>query len=546
MMSSSTVKPLLAVDAGLAPRAGDKKALELDTDVVIVGSGASGAVVAAELAESGLRVLVLEEGPYLPPAELGRMRPSETMRRSWRESGMTFALGVGDSPLINVHMGRCVGGSSVMTGGVCFRTPDSVLNEWATEHRLPDLAPERMRPYFESVERRIHVETVPEHMRSRSTVLYGEGAQRLGYKLAPNQRNTDGCCGCSRCNFGCPHGAKLSVDLTYLPRAVAAGAHVVSGCRVEQVLFRGEQAIGVSGHVLDESDGRSRRMQRFTIRARRVVIAAGGWHTPRLLMDCGLGEGLPALGRNLTLHPSFRVMARFDEPVEGWRGALQSAHSTAFEHERITLMSVFVPLGVLVATLPGIGPEHARRADLAPYLAMFGGMVHDDPGGQVHSRSSLLGLLGQLGGREPLVTYKMSRRDRRSVSSLLRVLGETYLAAGAREVFLPILGGAGRLGVRTGEFGGFDADALRKLDLDSIPAKQLECASQHPLGTCRMGVSKENAVVDQNGQVFGLRELFVVDSSVLPTSLGVNPQVSVMAMATRLAWRLRDRKLPEW
>lgn len=511
--------------------------LILHTDVVIVGSGAGGAVVAAELAEAGQQVLILEEGPHIPPQELGALRPSQTIRRAWREAGMSFAVPVGETPAINIMMGRCVGGSSVMTGGVCFRTPDEVLHEWASEQGLHELAPARMTRYFDEVERRSHVELVPESLRSRSTVLFAQGAQRLGYELQPNRRNTKDCDGCSRCNFGCPHQAKWSVDLTYLPRARRAGARLLSDCRVERVLTHGEQAIGVSGRLLDEHD---RRRRRFTVRARRVVLACGALHTPRLLLDSGLGEGLPAVGRHLTLHPSFRVMARFDQPVHGWRGALQSAHSHAFSRERITLMSVFVPAGVLAATLPGIGPAHLGRAAAVPNLAVFGGMVHDDAGGRVHSRSALLGLGALLGRREPLVTYKMSGRDRRAVSQLLRVLAETFFAAGAREVILPILGG-----VPGARHGGITADQLRALDLDRIPAGRLECSSQHPLGSCRMGTAVEHSVVSPRGQVWGLRELFIADGSILPSSLGVNPQISVMAMATRLAWQLRERPLPE-
>lgn len=523
----------------------ERRPWTLDTDVLIVGSGAAGAVVAAELASSGQRVLVIEEGPYLPANALGQMRPSESMRRGWREAGMTFAMNVGDSPLINVMMGRCVGGSSLMTGGVCFRTPDEVLHEWVHGHGLSDLSSERMRPYFEEVEQRIHIETVPEEMRSRSTVLFDQGARRLGYQLVPNRRNTDGCCGCSRCNFGCPHGAKLSVDLTYLPRAIAAGARVLSDCRVDRILFEGAQATGVAGQILEQHGAEGRARRPFVVRARRVILAAGGVHSARLLLDSGLGDGLPALGRNLTLHPSVRVMARFDERVEGWRGALQSAHSEAFSRHRLTLMSVFVPPGVVAATLPGVGLDHARRADLAPYTAVFGGMVHDDAGGRVHPTLSLRGLLGRLVSREPVLSYEMSRRDRIALSQLLRVLGETFFAAGAREVFLPVLGGAQHFGARVGPYGGVDADALRQFNIDRVPAHLIECTSQHPLGTCRMGTSPDHAVVNDRGQVFGLRELYVVDSSALPTSLGVNPQVSVMAMATRLAWRMRDLRLPD-
>lgn len=513
---------------------GVAKPLTLDADVVIIGSGASGAVIAAELAEAGQRVVILEEGPHLLPQDLARMKPSETMRRGWRESGISFTVPVGNSPAINLMVGRCVGGSSVMTGGVCFRTPDHILHEWVTELGLSELSPEAMAPYFEEVERRCHIELVPEHMRSRSTVLYGQGATRLGYSLAPNQRNTKDCDGCSRCNFGCPHGAKWSVDLTYLPRALSAGAELFSDAMVERILLRGDQATGVAGRLLG-ADGKPGR--RFEVQAKRVVVACGGMHTPRLLQDAGIADRLTAVGEGMTLHPSMRVMARFDDPVYGWRGALQSAHSEAFVKERITLMSVFVPTGVLAATLPGIGSSHKRRAEMAPYLAVFGGMIHDDPGGRVLSRRSPLGLL--MGRTEPVVTYEMSRRDRKAISRMLRILAETFFAAGAREVFLPILGGPPGF-----PEGGLSADDLKQVDLDKIPSTRFECASQHPLGSARMGLSSDDAVVDQRGQVFGLRELFVVDASILPTSLGVNPQVTVMAMATRLAYQLRERPLP--
>jgi choline dehydrogenase-like flavoprotein len=513
---------------------GPKALFEESVDVVVVGSGAAGAVVAAELAEAGQRVVVLEEGPNLLPDELATMRPSEAMRRGWREAGMSFALPVGDTPAINLMVGRCVGGSSVMTGGVCFRTPPHVLSEWVKELGLSELSPEAMVPFFEEVERRCHIEEVPEHMRSRSTQLYAEGAEKLGYSLVKNHRNTKDCDGCSRCNFGCPHKAKWSVDLTYLPRAVAAGATVFCDARVGQILFHGDRACGVSGHFLSPLDRKSRR---FVIHARRVVLACGGMHTPGVLQDSGVADRLPAVGEGMTLHPSMRVMARFDQPVQGWRGALQSAHSDAFVAERITLMSVFVPTGVLAATLPGMGPSHKRRAEQAPHMALFGGLIHDDPGGRVLPRRSLLGSLW--GRQEPVVTYRMSERDRKAVSRMLRILADTYFAAGAKEVFLPILGGPPGF-----PEGGITADELRGIDLDKIPSRQLECASQHPLGSCRMGLSADDAVVDQNGQVFGVRELFVVDSSILPTSLGVNPQVTVMAVATRLAYKLRERALP--
>lgn len=494
--------------------------LDLDADVVVVGSGAAGAVVACELAEAGQDVIVLEEGGHVPPERYARMRPSETMRHMWRDAGLTFAVGLGDTPMVNVMMGRCVGGSSVLTGGVCFRIPGSILHEWSNDLGLSELTEKGMEPCFQAVEKAIHVETVPEHMRSKSTLRFLEGAERLGYPTKPLRRNTHGCNGCGRCNFGCPHGAKMSVDVTYLPRAMAAGARVYSDCRVEMITHDGGRANGVAGYVL--SGPRGHKRGRLRVRARRVVAAAGAFGSPLLLGRSGLGRRSGQVGKNLTLHPGFRVMARFDEKIEGWRGSLQSAYSDALEHERITLVGLFIPPGALAATMPGVGRQHAARARSIAHLGIFGGMIHDDGGGSIRE------VFGK-----PFMTYRMSARDRAAIPILMRHMAEIFFAGGAREVFLPVLG-----------LGGIDADRLRTLDLEHVKGRQLECSSQHPLGTCRMGVSPGGSVVDPDGQSWELEELFVADGSILPTSLGVNPQLSIMSMATRIAWKLRERPLP--
>jgi choline dehydrogenase-like flavoprotein len=494
--------------------------IELDTDVVVVGSGAGGAVVATELALAGERVIVVEEGPHVPRALHGEMRPSESMRHVWRSGGLSVALGLGDTPAINVTMGRGVGGSSVLTGGVCFRIPETVLRTWREERGLREFSTEKLSPHYEAVERAIHVEEVPESMRSRSTQLFAVGAQQNGFALKPMRRNTRGCDGCGRCNFGCPHGAKMSVDRSYLPRAVTHGASIWSDCQVDRVVLRGDRAVGVAGRLRNGPHGRPR--DRFRVHARRVVVAAGAAHSPLLLCRSGVGGVSEQLGRNLTLHPAFRMLARFDERVEGWNGALQSAYSDDFEHERITLTGLFVPPGVLAATMPGIGPALVRRARDIPHLAMFGGLIHDEGGGRVWR-----GL-----GREPIMTYRMARADRATVPRLVRILGEAFLAAGAREVFPPILGLES----------GMDADTFRRFPFESVAARRIECSSQHPLGSCRMGTSADHSVVDPDGRVWNTRGLYIADGSIVPTSLGVNPQVSIMTLATRIAWGLRERR----
>ena len=332
------------------------------------------------------------------------------------------------------------------------------------------------------------------------------------------RRNSKGCDGCGTCNFGCPHGAKMSVDLSYLPRAVGKGAQVWSHCLVERVTMQGARAVGVTGRLLNRRGGKPGDALR--VHARRVVVACGAWHTPLVLRRSGIGRG-KRVGQNLTVHPGFRMLARFEEPVRGWRGALQSLWTDAFEDRGVTLTGLFVPVGVLGATMPGIGVEHTENARHIDRLAMFGGILHDEGGGTVHRTL----------GREPVVSYRMSPRDRARIPFLLRTMAETFFEAGAKEVFMPILG-----------LRGVDADAMRKLDLERVPPRRIECSSQHPLGGVQMGADTRS-VVDSNGRVRDAEQLYVVDGSIVPTSLGVNPQLSIMSIATRAAWRMRDTPL---
>ncbi|HSQ64491.1 MAG TPA: GMC family oxidoreductase [Polyangiaceae bacterium] len=492
--------------------------LSTDCDVAIVGSGAGGAVVATYLAEAGLDVVVLEEGPHVPTREYAAMRPSESIRHVWRDAAMTLALGLGDSPSINVTAGRGVGGSSTLTGGVCFRAHDHVLDEWSKEG-LSELSAAGMDPWYSIVEKDVHVETVPEEMRSKSTRLFAEGGAKLGIPFHSMRRNTVGCNGCGRCNFGCPHQAKMSVDIAYLPRAVRAGARIVSDCLVDRVRVDGSRATGVVGRLLDGPGGKPG--SDVFVRARHVVLSAGAMYSPLVLGRSGIGRRSRALGRNLTLHPSFRVIGRFKEPVRGWEGALQSAYSDHWENEGMLLNSVFIPNGILMATMPGFGKAHAKWRKTAAHVAIFGGMLHDDGGGRVWSNPF---------GREPFMTYRMSKRDRAKVPILLRRMAEIFFAAGATEVFLPFFGADP-----------IEPDDLESYPFESVKGMKIECSSQHPLGTCHMGASPESSVIDPDGKTWDVPNVWVADGSILPTSLGVNPQLTIMAMAARVAFKMTER-----
>ncbi|MSP24998.1 MAG: GMC family oxidoreductase [Myxococcales bacterium] len=487
-------------------------------DVVVVGSGASGMTLAAILAEAGLEVLVLEEGPYYRHQDIAQFTPTQSLRRLFREAGMLTAIGVGQTPLISLTVGRAVGGSSLLTGGVCYRIPSRVHHEWVREHGLTELSEARLEAAYVEVERRIAVTEVPVDMRSLSTAKFVEGAEKLGISMKPLRRNTGHECeGNGRCNFGCPIGAKRSVDIAYLPSLLAHRGRVVSDAMVDGVIERGGRVIGVRGQLLGGAFGAP--SHRFEVEASAVIVACGTVHTPGVLRAAGIRSY--GLGRFLTLHPCARVVGRFDDALHGWDGALQSCFADSLDDDGTLFNSVYTPVNMLAASFPGVGPElHARVRELTHY-GVFGTMVHDEAGGRL-----VPGI-----GREPTLLYEMAPRDLARLKKGMGVLAEMAFAAGAREVLLPIFG---MTPLRT-------MDDTRRFAAEPLDARRLECLSFHPLGSARMANDRRRGVVDDSGECFEAPGLFVVDGSVLPTSIGVNSQVPIMAMATRLAWRLRDR-----
>ncbi|NUP12992.1 MAG: GMC family oxidoreductase, partial [Polyangiaceae bacterium] len=494
--------------------------LEDSCDVVVIGSGAGGSVVAATLAEAGRRVIVLEEGAYYAKDDYQRFAPSESVRRMFRDAGMVMAFGVGQTPMISITMGRAVGGSSLLTGGVCFRVPSEVHHRWERELGLSQYSEKAFEEAYAEVERRLDVTEVPKEMRSESTRRYVDAAEKLGIPMQPLRRNTGNECeGNARCNFTCPKGAKRSVDVSYLPSATERGTVILSDALATDLIVKNGRAAGVEGRLLGGPFGAPGAS--FKIHAPVVVAACGTLHTPLLLMKRGIGKASRVVGRNVTLHPAVRIVARFDDPVRGWDGALQSVYSDHFAEEGIKLVGVYTAVNFLAAGLPGVGPKLRERARALSHCAVFGAMIHDDGGGAVRSGP----------GREPILTYDMVPRDLARLRRAITILAELSIAAGAREVYTSAWGVPP---LKT-------MDDARRLEAMKIDARRIECMAFHPLGSARVGLDARSGVVDQRGETFDLPGLFIADGSVLPTSIGVNSQQPIMATATRIAWQIDER-----
>lgn len=474
-----------------------------ECDVVIVGSGAGGAVAAAELAAAGLEVVVLEAGGHFnrdnyPGDHL------EAIATLYRDGGLTIAAG---RPPIPVPVARAVGGTTVINSGTCFRAPAPVLADWE-QHFGIDWAGELDADYAEA-ERTLRVTQLDPERIGRNGQLALEGAAAIGASGAPISRNAGNCVQCSSCPFGCPLDAKRGMHVSYLPRAVAAGARVRAGVEVERVLVEGGGAIGVRGAVA-LADGRKRS---FTVRARRATIVAGGaLGTPELLQRSGLGGG--QVGRNLHIHPACWVGARYEEEVRGWEGVMQSFYIDQWEPQRILLEATFTPLAFGGGWLLGSGREHQEAMLAFGRVGSIGVHLSDRSTGRVG-----LGADGSL-----RASYRLTREDARRLSFGIARAAEVHFAAGATEVYPNIA----RVGV-------LKPHQLADFEATEFKPSELRLEAFHPMGTARIAADPRAGACAADGSVYGTSDLYVADASLFPTSVGVNPMMTVVAFAKNVA-----------
>ncbi len=476
---------------------------DLECDVVVVGSGAGGATVACRLAEAGYAVLLAEEGDFYRRCHF-HGRPVDRLRALYRNLGM---LPMHGNTRLVLPVGRTLGGTTTINSGTCYRTPDDVLRRWQRERGLTELSPDELRPYLDRVERVLEIAPCEPDLWGGVADAVIRGCDALGYAHQPVRRNAPECDGQAMCAFGCPTGAKRSADVTYVPLALRSGAFALTGAEVRCVLWRGARACGVE---IRDRDGRS-----LAVRSRAVVVAAGAVHSPAVLSRSFPGKLPRALGRHLTVHPAAMVMAVMDEPVRGWEGVPQSYAIEEFRADGLLFEGGFTPPELTAAAIGLVGHRFTSLMDRLDHLALFGCMIGDTSEGQVHC--------GTPG--EPAMTYWLNRRDTLALNRGLRILCRVFLAAGAREVF-PMAGAWPTL--RN------DAD-LQALTRSRFGPGEIDLTAFHPMGTCRMGVEPGDSVVGQDHAVHGVEGCYVVDGSVVPSSLGVNPQVTIFALAERAA-----------
>ncbi|MFC1888214.1 GMC family oxidoreductase N-terminal domain-containing protein [Thermodesulfobacteriota bacterium] len=483
---------------------------ELEADVVVVGSGAGGAVAACELAEKGNAVVLVEEGDFHRRSAFTG-RPFEMQRLMYRNQGLTFTAG---NTGIMLPVGRCVGGTTTINSGTCLRPPRSTLRTWRDAYGLTDFTPKAMAPYFERVEAVYEVTPADMKYVGKNGEIIARGAGRLGYNHGPIPRCSPDCDGQGVCCYGCPSDAKRSTNVSYVPRALKSNAHLLTGTRVERLLLEDGRAVGVRG--------RSTRTNRYvTVRASVVVLACGTLFTPLLLMKHNIGNRSGWLGKNISIHPGTSMGALMGEQVEGWKSIPQGYMVDEFAEEGILFEGGQVPIDMTAMVFGGIGKELQDFMENYDRLATFGLMIEDSSRGRVIRGS----------GGFPLITYYLNGSDLKQIIRGVSILSRIYLAAGAQKVWPQIFGWKPITGKRD-----LEENLARK-----VRARDIDISAFHPLGSCHMGGDREKYVCDPHGELYDVKNLFICDGSVVPPALGVNPMITISALATRTADYIAER-----
>lgn len=490
--------------------------LDRPCDVAIIGSGAGGSVLAAGLCARGLDVVMLEEGPYLTRRDFD-LDERAAIPALYQDRGTRATADLA----ITVLQGRSVGGSTTVNWTTCFRTPGRILEHWRTVLGIEGLDEESLRPHFEAVEERLSIAPWPEELANANNQKLLKGARALGWEAGPLRRNVKGCANSGYCGLGCPVNGKQAMHITYLPDAVTAGLALFCDVRAERLVLEGGRVTEVQARVLDRANGRPTG-RTVRLRPKLTVLSGGAINSPALLLRSGFSAG-GRVGRRTLLHPVVGIGGLYDEPVDPFYGAPQSIGSHQFIDRGPGKVGFFfesAPLQPMLASLTAslLGAEQAAFMAKLPHLGVMiallvDGLLPEDDGGTVSLRAD---------GRIRL-DYPIRPFLTEAMGSAHVALARLTLAAGAKEA-LSLHHEPRRM-----------RDPLEITRLARAPYGAHEHAifTAHQMGGCTMSPDPERGVVGTDHRVHGVENLFVVDGSVLPTALGVNPSETIYALAHR-------------
>jgi choline dehydrogenase-like flavoprotein len=504
------------VDASRAERD-----LTLDADVAIIGTGAGGGTAAEILADAGLRVVLLEEGPLRSSRDF-HMLEREAYPDLYQESASRKTA----DKAITILQGRCVGGGTTVNWTSSFRTPPPTLAFWEREYGLREFSADAMAPWFERMETRLSIAPWTVAPNANNAAL-ARGAARLGIVTPAISRNVKGCWNLGYCGVGCPTNAKQSMLVTTIPAALDRGATLVTRVRALRLAFAGDQVASVECVAMNAA-GTTPSSRKVTVRARAFVAAAGAIGTPALLLRSGAPDPHALAGKRTFLHPSVVSAALMPDVVDGFAGAPQSIYSDHF----LDTHPIDGPIGfkleappvhpVLTATtLPDDGVAHTRWMRDFRRMQVLIALLRDG-----FNAGSAGGVVRLRGDGTPVLDYPLTPPLWDGVRRAFRAMAEIQFAAGATHV-----------SPAHGYGAPFTSFATAKAAIDAFDLRPLytRVVSAHVMGGAPLGRDPARSVVGVDGRHHHLRNLYVCDGSIFPTSIGANPQLSIYAFAARIA-----------
>lgn len=487
--------------------------------MLVVGTGPAGAVAGKVLAEAGRDVMFIEEGPAYRPRDF-TPEAGATLHRMVREFGMRSTIG-------NVFMPTMqaigYGGGSLINSAICLRSPDWVFDKWAEKTGTHSISRASLDRHYQRVEDFWGIEETPLEVMGQRNLLFKKGCEALGISVEPIRRNVSGCHGSAECFSGCRNGAKKSTDRSWIPAAMRAGARVLTSVRAEQLVYSGHRAAGIRGRTVEPFTWRSG--DEVEIEADIVILAAGCMATPVILQKSDVPDPGGFVGGHLQFHPGLAVMAIYDERVDPWQGATQGYHSLDYLKEGLKLEVLWAPPAVLATRLPGIGAEFKQNLMRYDHMAPYDVIVATEHSyGRVKARR---------GTFDPELRFTMDDRDVVTLMKGMSVLSDISWASGAKEV-LPAIHGLPERFTRKDE-----AEILRTLRTNGRSAVP---ASNHAFGSTRMAKRAEEGAVDETGKMFEFDNVYIVDTGIFPGSPAVNPMLTVMALADKIALSILDQQ----
>lgn len=483
--------------------------LTLETDLCVIGSGAGGAMAAMAAAETGVSVLLLEAGAHLTPRDMSQREEQMFPRLFWDSGGRTTK-----DRAVKIHQGRGVGGSTLHNLNLCKRVPEPILKQWRRDAGLSKLTPDALDRLYGEVEAMLQVSEVEPERWSRHNRLLQEACAKLGWRGAGLKHNRSGCVQSGFCEVGCAYDAKNNAAKVLVPRLVKAGGQVLAHCQaVRLVLERGE-VTGVEAAALDPHTRQPKGAVR--IKARRVCLSASATATAAILLRSGVPDKSRTTGNALRIHPAAICAGEFDEPVRAWEGIPQSYECTELldlereDGHRTWIIPAFAhPVGT-ATMMPGHGPAHRAMMQRYPHLAVLTALIHDLTRGEVRPDGDL-GLT---------IDYWPDQGDREELAHGLWGCAKLLFAAGAKKVFIPT--------ARPIEL--LPGDDLERLKTFEIKRGDLDLVAVHPMSSVPMGDDPARSAVDSEGRHHAVKNLFVADGSLFPTSIGGPPQLSIYAL----------------